>query len=87
MIAFNAKVTCWLMWGGHVLSGFLKRFQYGFHSLFLEKLLCYVLDKRHVSNWLAGSTQGMLVNRSFSNWQQLGILSVDIGPSAVLQSL
>ncbi|GAB0192430.1 mitochondrial enolase superfamily member 1 [Grus japonensis] len=42
------------------------------HSLLLEKLMRYGLDKwsmRWVGNWLTGCTQRVVVNSSFSNWQ------------------
>ncbi|KAK4814746.1 hypothetical protein QYF61_026723 [Mycteria americana] len=42
------------------------------HSLLLEKLMPYSLDKwsvQWVGNWPTGHTQGVVVNSSFSNWQ------------------
>ena len=41
------------------------------HSLLLEKLMCYGLDKwsvQWVGNWLTGRTQRVVVKSSFSKW-------------------
>ncbi|GAB0205950.1 mitochondrial enolase superfamily member 1 [Grus japonensis] len=44
------------------------------HSLLLEKLMCYSLDKWFVwwvGNWLTGHTQRVVVNSSFLNWHSV----------------
>ena len=62
------------MWGERwtLYLDFSKAVDTVSHSLLLEKLMCYGLDKwsvRWVGNWLTGRTQRVVVNSSFSNWQ------------------
>jgi len=55
-----------------VYPDFSKAFNTVSHSLLLEKLMRYGLDKWSVpwvENWLTGRTQRVVVNGSFSNWQ------------------
>ncbi|GAB0209293.1 mitochondrial enolase superfamily member 1 [Grus japonensis] len=74
-IAFYNKVTCSVDVGRAVdivYLDFPKAFDTVPHSLLLEKLMRYGLDKRSVRwmrNWLTGRTQRVVVNSSFSNWQ------------------
>ncbi|GAB0180043.1 mitochondrial enolase superfamily member 1 [Grus japonensis] len=77
LTAFYNKVTCLVVVGRAmdiiiVYLDFSKAFDTVLHSLLLEKLMCYGLDKRSVrwvGNWLTGRTQRVVVNSSFSNWQ------------------
>ncbi|GAB0187969.1 mitochondrial enolase superfamily member 1 [Grus japonensis] len=75
LIAFYNKVTCSVDVGRAldvVYLDFSKVFGTVPHSLLLEKLMRYGLDKwsmQWVGNWLTGCTQRVLVNSSFSNWQ------------------
>ncbi|GAB0204081.1 mitochondrial enolase superfamily member 1 [Grus japonensis] len=77
LITFYNKVTCSVDVGQAVdivYLDFSKAFSTIPHSLLLEKLMCYGLDKwsvRWVRRWLIGCTQGVVVNCSFSNWQPL----------------
>ncbi|KAK4831194.1 hypothetical protein QYF61_015926 [Mycteria americana] len=75
LIAFYDKITCSVDVGRAVdivYLDFSKAFDIFSHSLLLEKLMCYRLDKWSVwwvGNWLTGHTQRVVVNSSFSNWQ------------------
>ncbi|GAB0207760.1 mitochondrial enolase superfamily member 1 [Grus japonensis] len=75
LIAFYDKVTCSIDVGQAVdivYLDFSKAFDTVPHSLLLEKLMRYGLDKwsmQWVGNWLTGCTQRMVVNSSFLNWQ------------------
>ncbi|KAK4825952.1 hypothetical protein QYF61_003470 [Mycteria americana] len=75
LITFYDKVTSSVD-VGHTVDivylGFSMAFDTVSHSLLLEKLMCYGLDKwsvRWVGNWLTGCTQRVVVNSSFSIWQ------------------
>ncbi|KAK4815527.1 hypothetical protein QYF61_003219 [Mycteria americana] len=55
-----------------VYLDFSKAFNMVSHSLLLEKLMGYGLDKwsvQWVGSWLTGRTRRVVVNSSFSNWQ------------------
>ncbi|KAK4807417.1 hypothetical protein QYF61_001180 [Mycteria americana] len=74
LIAFYDKVTSIDV--GRVVDivylDFSKAFDMVSHSLLLEKLRRYGLDKwsvRWVGNWLRGRTERVVVNSSFSSWQ------------------
>ncbi|PKU45477.1 rna-directed dna polymerase from mobile element jockey-like [Limosa lapponica baueri] len=72
LITFYDKVTCLIDAGDIVYLDFSKAFHMVPHSLLLEKLMPYGIDKwsvRWVGNWLTSSTQGVLVNGCFSDWQ------------------
>ncbi|GAB0206599.1 mitochondrial enolase superfamily member 1 [Grus japonensis] len=75
LIAFYDKVTCSVYVGramDTVYLDFSKAFDMVPHSLLLEKLMRYGLDKWSmwwVGNWLTGRTQRVVVNSSFFNWQ------------------
>ncbi|KAK4830472.1 hypothetical protein QYF61_011196 [Mycteria americana] len=75
LIAFYNKVTCSVNMEQAVdivYLDFSKAFDTVFHSLLLEKLMHYSLDKwsvQWVGNWPTGCTQRVVVNSSFSNWQ------------------
>jgi len=74
LIAFYDKITCSVDVGrvvDTVYLDFSKAFNTVSHSLLLEKLMRYSLDKwsvRWVGNWLTSCTQSVVVNSSFSNW-------------------
>ncbi|GAB0196661.1 mitochondrial enolase superfamily member 1 [Grus japonensis] len=71
LIAFYDKVTCSVDVGRAVdivYLDFSKAFHTVPHSLVLENLMRYGLDKCSV-RWLTGCTQRVLVNSSFLNWQ------------------
>ncbi|PKU37031.1 rna-directed dna polymerase from mobile element jockey-like [Limosa lapponica baueri] len=75
LITFYHKVT-WLVDEGQAMDivylDFSEAFDTVLHSLLLEKLMCYSLDKWSVpwvGNWLTGSMQMVVVDSSFSNWQ------------------
>ena len=74
-VAFYDKVTCLVNMGQAadiVYLDFSKASDTVPHSLLLEKLMCYGLDKwsvQWVGSWLTGHTQRVVVNSSFSNWQ------------------
>ena len=69
------KMTCLVDMGRAVdivYLDFSRAFDTVPHSLLLEKLRCYGLDKwsvQWVGNWLTGRTQRVVVNGSFSKWQ------------------
>ena len=69
------KVTCLVDMGQAVDTVYLnssKAFDMVPHSLLLEKLMHYGLDKwsvQWVGNWLTGRTQRVVINSSFSKWQ------------------
>ncbi|KAK4830388.1 hypothetical protein QYF61_010899 [Mycteria americana] len=75
LIAFYDKVTCLVDVGRAVdivYLDFSRAFDKVSHSLLLEKLMRYGLDKWSVGwfgNGLTGRTQRVVVNSSFSNWQ------------------
>ncbi|KAK4830552.1 hypothetical protein QYF61_011730 [Mycteria americana] len=75
LTTFYDKVTCSVDVGPAVdivHLGFSKAFHMVSHSLLLDKLLHYRLDKwsmQWAGNWLTGCTQRVVVNSSFSNWQ------------------
>ncbi|GAB0208570.1 mitochondrial enolase superfamily member 1 [Grus japonensis] len=75
LIAFYDNVTCSIDVGQAVdivYLDFSKAFDTVLHSLLLEKLMHYGLDKwsmQWVGNWLTGCTQRVVVNSSFLNWQ------------------
>ena len=57
-----------------VYLNFSEAFDTVSHSLLLEKLMRYGLDKwsvQWVGNWLTGRTQRVVANSSFSNWQRV----------------
>jgi len=65
-----------------VYLNFSKAFDTVSHSLLLEKLMHYGLDKwslQWVGNWLTGHTQRVVVNSSFSIWQPI-ISRIPQGP-------
>ncbi|KAK4812899.1 hypothetical protein QYF61_027293 [Mycteria americana] len=73
LIAFYNKVTCSVdvrQVVDIVYLDFSKAFNAVSHSLLLEKLMHYALDKWSVlwvGNWLTGRTQRVVVNSAFSN--------------------
>jgi len=75
LITFYNQVTCSADVGRAVDIVYLdasKAFDMVSHSLLLEQLMSYGLDKwsvQWVENWLTGCTQKLVVNRSFSKWQ------------------
>jgi len=75
LITFYDKVTCSIDVGQAVdivYLDFSETFYMVSHSLLLEKLMPYGLDKWSVSwvgNWLTAHTQKVVVNCSFSNQQ------------------